>query len=177
MVNCGCPGRIWGFIDGHFRPFSRPASREHMFYSGHKRLHGMVFQAITTPDGLTSSLFSPFIGRTNDWGMFNASRIPYRLHRMMPASNKMLYLYSDPASHCSYGVVCPFGPRKQLSRRKRRFNKELSAHRITVEHSFGQIFRQWTSLSFKQGLKIGNQEVAAFSLVAALLSNCHKLRV
>jgi hypothetical protein len=98
-----------------------------MFYSGHKRLHGMVFQAITTPDGLTSSLFGPFIGRTNDWGMFNASEIPYRLHRMMPASNKMLYLYSDPASHCSYSVICPFGPRKQLSRRKRRFNKELSA--------------------------------------------------
>jgi hypothetical protein len=144
-----------------------------MFYSGHERLHRMVFQAITTPDGLISSLFGPFTSRTNDLGMFNASRVPHRLHRMMPASNKMLYLDGDPAYHYSYGVICSFGLRKQLSRRKRRFNKELSAHRIAVEHSFGQIFRQWTSLPFEQGLKIGNQAVTAFPLVTALLSNCH----
>lgn len=106
--------------------------------------------------------------------MFNASRVPRRLRRMMPiAGNRTLYLYGDPAYHCSHGVICPFGPRKQISARKRRFNKKLSSHRIAVEHSFGQIFRQWTSLSFKQGLRIGNQAVAAFFLVAVLLSNCH----
>jgi hypothetical protein len=141
MINCGCPGRIWGFIDVPFTSFSRPVSRQHMFYSGHKRLHGMVFQAITTPDGLISSVFGPFIRGINDWGMFNASRVPHRLHRMIPVSNKMLYLYGDPAYHCSYGLICPFGPRKQLSRRKRRFNKELSAHRIAVLTSSRSLVR------------------------------------
>jgi hypothetical protein len=169
-----CGGRIWGFIDGHFTPFSRPESNQHMFYSGHKKLHGMVFQAITTPDGLISSLFGPFVGRTNDWGMYNASRVPRRLHRMMPADGPrpMLYLYGDPAYHLSHGVMSPFGPRKQISSRKRRFNKTLSRHRISVEHSFGQIFNLFKSLSFQKGLRVGDQAVAAFFLVAALLCNC-----
>jgi hypothetical protein len=146
-----------------------------MFYSGHNKLHGMVFQAITTPDGLVSSLFGPFISRSNDWGVYKDSRVAHRLHRMMPAggNRQMLYLYGDPAYHLSHGVISPYGPRKQISQRKRRFNKDLSSHRIAVEHSFGQIFRLWTSLSFKQGLKVGNQAVAAFFVVAVLLSNCH----
>jgi hypothetical protein len=70
-------------------------------------------------------------------------------------------------------MISPYGPRKQISQRKRRFNKDLSSHQIAIEHSFGQIFSLWTSLSFKQGLKVGNQAVAAFFVVAVLLSNCH----
>ena len=63
-----CP-RIWGFVDGTFRGFSRPgASNEaqRRAYSGHKRQHGQNFQAIVTPNGLVSSLIGPFFGPTND---------------------------------------------------------------------------------------------------------------
>jgi hypothetical protein len=92
---------------------------------------------------------------------------------MMPAGGvrPMLYLYGDPAYHLSHGVMSPFGPRKQISSRKRRFNKNLSRHRISVEHSFGQIFNLFKSLSFQKGLRVGDQAVAVFFFVAALLCN------
>jgi hypothetical protein len=134
VVNKGCPSRIYGFIDGHFSPFSRPMSRQHMFYSGHKKPHGMVYQAITTPDSLVSSLFGPSISRSNDWGMYKDSRVAYRLHRIMPtgSNRQLLYLYGNPAYYLSHGVISPYGPRKQISQHKRRFNKDLSSHRIAV---------------------------------------------
>jgi hypothetical protein len=61
----------------------------------------MVFQAITTPDSLVSSLFGPFIGRSNDWGVYKDSRVAPRLHRMMPvgSNRQMLYLYGDPVEN------------------------------------------------------------------------------
>jgi hypothetical protein len=135
----------------------------------------MVFQAITTPDGLVSSLFGPFISRSDNWGMYKDSRVAHRVHRMMPAGSnrQMLYLYGDSAYHLSHGVISLSGPRKQISQRKRRFNKDVSSHWIAVEHYFGQVFRLWTSLCSKQGLEVGNQAVAAFFVVAMLLSNCH----
>jgi hypothetical protein len=87
----------------------------------------MVFQAITTPDGLVSSLFGPFISRSNNWGMYKDSRVAHRVHRMMPAGSnrQMLYLYGDSAYHLSHGVISLSGPRKQISQRKRRFNKDV----------------------------------------------------
>ena len=36
----------------------------------------MKFQVIVTPDGLISSLISPFKGRKNDWGMYKDLRVP-----------------------------------------------------------------------------------------------------
>lgn len=93
---------------------------------------------------------------------------------MMPAGRNrpMLYLYGDPAYHLSHGIISPFGPRKQISKCKRDFNKTLSRHRISVEHSFGQIFNLFKSLSFQKGLRVGGQAVAAFFIVAVLLCNC-----
>ena len=58
--------RIWGFIDGTFRPFCRPTEGQETWYSGHAKAHGMKFQAITTPDSLVSSLIRPFSGPIND---------------------------------------------------------------------------------------------------------------
>ena len=71
----GC-GRIWSFVDGHFRGFCRPGGGQRVqqrLYSGHKRAHGINWQAITTPDSLVSSLTGPFAGPVNDWAMWQRS--------------------------------------------------------------------------------------------------------
>lgn len=61
-----CWGRIWGFIDGHFKPMARPLQRQRDVYSGHAKTHGMKFSAIVTPDGMVYCFEGPYIGKQND---------------------------------------------------------------------------------------------------------------
>ncbi len=57
---------FWCFIDGTLNATCRPVVDQQQFYSGHKQKHGYKFQLIITPDGLVSSLMSPFIGLRGD---------------------------------------------------------------------------------------------------------------
>ncbi|KAJ9273827.1 hypothetical protein DTO212C5_106 [Paecilomyces variotii] len=47
----------------------------------------------------------------------------------------------------------------------------MSKHRISVEHGFGQIQKYWMRNSFHLVNQVGNSPVAAYYLVAALMSN------
>jgi hypothetical protein len=59
---------VWDFVDGNFCGFCRPEGieRQRAFYSGHKKAHGMKFQAIVTPDGLASSSTGPWPSPINN---------------------------------------------------------------------------------------------------------------
>ena len=59
----------WGFIDGTLRPMCRPKINQQEAYNGHKRCHGIKFQSIVAPNGLTAHLFGPFEGRRHDSAM------------------------------------------------------------------------------------------------------------
>jgi hypothetical protein len=43
---------FWGFIDETFRPSCQPIESLDVMYGGHKRQHGLKFQAIMGADGL-----------------------------------------------------------------------------------------------------------------------------
>jgi hypothetical protein len=165
-----CPSRIWGFIDGHFVPFSRPKKNQRWYYSGYKKVYRMNWQVIVTPDGLMNSVIGPFEGKANDWGMYSSTRISRRLERMMGSSERpracsrrMLYLYGDSAYNLTTGIVGPFGP-GIVSQCKSDFNTSLSAYRISVEWAFREIFQQFIATAFAKGMKIGKQPVTAFFL-------------
>ena len=49
----------WGFIDGTLRPICRPVDRQRVVYNGHKRTHGLKFQAVAAADGIIAHLFGP----------------------------------------------------------------------------------------------------------------------
>jgi hypothetical protein len=95
---------------------------------------------------------------------------------MMRAPRQCLYLYGDPAYHCTFGVCAPFMTtslrgRRNLTVDQQRFNEKLASMRISVEHAFGDALRKWTyTVSHKQ-LRSGSQAVGAFFRVAVLLNN------
>ena len=39
----------WGFVDGTVRPICRPDQHQGVTYNGHKRIHALKFQSVTTP--------------------------------------------------------------------------------------------------------------------------------
>ena len=90
--------------------------------------------------------------------------------------HETLYIYGDPAYNGSFGIVSGWkDPRgcRYLSTEKQRFNKVLSSIRIAVEQSFGRTQVLWTYTAFNKGLAAGWQPVAAYFVVAVLLTNCH----
>lgn len=136
-----CWGRIWGFIDGHFQAFARPGMNQRWFYSGHAKVHGLKYQAIITPDGMIYSLYGPYEGKKNDWSIWIESGAIPRLRRMITTPRESLYLFGNPAYHCSFGVCAPFmtstAGSGNLTANEQRFNTKLSSVRISVEYAFG----------------------------------------
>jgi DDE superfamily endonuclease len=163
-------------VDGTFRGHRRPKdyNSQRTVYSGHKRAHGMNYQAIVTPDGLVSSIIGPFAGANNDWAMWKRSGCEEEIRQVMDG-HETLYIYRDPAYNASFGVACPFKHpqgRRHLTHAEQHFNKALSTVRIAVEQAFRDIQVQWTYTAFGKGLTAGAQPVAAQFIVAVLLTNC-----
>ena len=50
----GAPlSNCFGFIDGTVIPILRPNSNQRILFNGHKRIHGVKFQSLALPNGLT----------------------------------------------------------------------------------------------------------------------------
>ena len=81
--------RIWGFIDGTVRPMCRPRVNQCMFCNGHKRVHAMKFQVVTTPDGLICHLYGFVVGSRHLAGVLAESGLLPQIqqHMQLPAGS------------------------------------------------------------------------------------------
>ncbi|KAA8565420.1 hypothetical protein EYC84_009280 [Monilinia fructicola] len=176
------PG-IYGFVDNTFRGVNRPGGdqlNQRVVQSGREHSHGIVWQAIATPDLLISSLSEPFPASTNDRVMWQRSEVVDRINEVMGdrPEEEMLRIYGDPTYNSTYGIVCPFegnrrmGGRHTLPEDEKQFNRDLAHVRITVEQAFGKIESLWTYTAFSKGVTLGNQPVAVYFRTAVLLTNC-----
>ena len=65
VADRGAPLRnCFGFIDGTVRPICRPKKNQRVVYNGHKRVHGLKFQALSLPNGLVAKLYGP-VGKSD----------------------------------------------------------------------------------------------------------------
>ena len=171
----GGSGYIWGFIDGTFRGFCRPAYKQRWWYSGHKKAHGLKWQAIVTPDGLIASISGPFHGKINDSTMVAESRLNEHLRSFWSTNQtrEILYLYGDQAYSSQAYILSPWPETPTMSKQRKRFNRSLQKSRIAVECLFGMTQSMWTTNAFKHNLKMGNMAVASYWQVSVLLTNCY----
>jgi hypothetical protein len=143
-------------------------------YSSYYKDHGMKWQAIVTPNGLVSSLCRPYSGPANDWTMVQDSGVLDRC-RQVYSDNRRLYIYSDPAYIGAFGIMGPYqhlGGRHALPLNEHQFNVALSSVRISVEHAFGHVMKQWGFTAFSEGLSEGLSPVATYFTTAVLFTNC-----
>lgn len=167
--------RIWGFLDGTLKPICRPSEDQRLYYSGHKHFHGFKYLGVITPDGLFASLYGPVVGSRGDWFLWRSSGLEDRiLRQFVEAGNpERLFLYGDPAFTGSEVTMGSYRrPRGgMLSRRQQDFNTEMSKHRISVEHGFGDVANHWMKTSTHLNNRIGSAPVAAYYLAAVLMTN------
>ncbi|KAE8976455.1 hypothetical protein PF005_g25832 [Phytophthora fragariae] len=167
---------IFAFPDGTKIPICRPSPRrghrsenlQRQVYSGHKRVHCLLFQGLSTPDGLCIHFFGPYEGRRHDTTLFSGSGILRYFDKHSIFEGKTIF--GDPAYSVSKYVVTRFKSVVQTTY-ERIFNKEMSAVRTAVEWNFGIMKRVWAFIDFKKNLKLRLSPVGKFVRVVMLLTN------
>ena len=141
-------------------------------YSGHKRCHGIKFQNVTTPDGLIAHLYGGIAGSRHDSHMLDNSNILPRLQAAMTGNQQRIYaLFGDPAYPQSphlMGGIQGAAPNSMEAA----WNRRMARARICVEWTFGEVGRQFRSLSLKPTMMIYRFPVTKYYFVAVLLMNC-----
>lgn len=76
LTNC------FGFVDGTLRQIARPSKNQRLVYNGHKRVHGIKFQSVVTPNGIIANLTGPYLGRRHDSTILHQSNMMNELRQM-----------------------------------------------------------------------------------------------
>ncbi|XP_067676193.1 uncharacterized protein [Haliotis asinina] len=166
LTNC------WGFIDGTVRPICRPQQNQKLVFNGHKRVHGLKYQSIVTPNGMIAHLYGPIEGRRHDAGMLRESDVEKDMSENMTFRNNVFCVYGDPAYPVSPYIIAPYRG-GVMTANQALFNKKMSAVRICVEWTFGKLLTLFAFLDFKKNQKLYLQPVGKYYKVAAILTNCH----
>ena len=90
-----------GFTDCTRTRMTRPGGNgtlQQVYYSGHKRMHCLVYQTITTPDGFLFALYGPKAGRRHYLTLLRDSGWEDVLETCLNINSRQFYVYGD----CAY---------------------------------------------------------------------------
>lgn len=130
-----------GFIDCTKIRMCRPGghgTNQRSVYSGHKRMHCLSYQTLTTPDGLIFALWGPEVGRRHDLTLLRKSGWEEIFSESLLIDGVQHYIYCDAAYNLRPYMQVPFvivGEDEQ----KKAFNKSMSKMRVSVEWSYGEV--------------------------------------
>ena len=160
----------FGFIDGTVREIARPKYNQRVMYNGHKRVHGIKFQSVVTPNGLIANLCGPFEGKRHDSVMLHESGLLNELQRVAFYNGQPLCLYGDPAYPLGVHLQAPYRS-NNLTPQMTLYNKAMSEIRVSVELLFGNICNYFKFIDFKKQMKVHLSAVGKMYFVCALLEN------
>lgn len=164
---------VWGFLDGTINRVCRPVRHQRLLFSGHKRVHCLKYQAVTTPCGLIANLFGPMEGRRHDMAMLDESDLlnQMQLH-LTPPGHPDYVVFADQGYAMSRFVQTPYRG-NHLNEVHARFNTIMSSLRVAVEWGFGRVDSLFAFCAYKKNLKVLLSPVGTYYRVAVLLTNCH----
>lgn len=185
---------VWGFIDCTIRVMCRPSHHQRQAYNGHKRFHGLKYQAVMLPNGLFGHLFGPIEARHNDAYTLTESGLMEEcaLHAKLPnvledtgegggagdggggmdtsMGPSCLQLFGDPAYGLNSQIISPF-PKPGRHDDRQEWNTRMSKVRIEVEHGFTLVTNNWRLLGAKWKLHVFQSPVGRYYRVGVLLTN------
>ena len=162
-----------GFLDCTKIQNSRPGGAaiiQRACYSGHKRFHCLIYQTITTPDGLMFYLYGPEVGRRHDMTLYKESNLEADLQENMIVDRTQYCLYGDAAYIPREYLQVAF-PRAGATDGQRVYGALMSAVREAVEWTYKDLKQMWSSQDFKRQLKIRKCPIALLYKAAGLLWN------
>ena len=138
-------------------------------YNGHKRVHGIIFQSVVTPNGLIANLSGPFEGKSHDSVMLHESDLLNELRQVAFYNGQPLCLYGDPAYPLGVHLQAPY--RNKLTSQITLYNKAMSEVLVSGELLFGNICNYFEFIDFKKQMKVHLSAVGKMYFVCALFEN------
>lgn len=176
LVEAGCSlDNCWGFLDGTLRKVARPDWNQRILYNGWKRYHALKYHCLLTPDGLIAHVYGPVEGRRHDEVVYRMSGLPelLALHSWDVDGGPMV-IYGDSGYGLSNHLLSPFSS-INISSDQKRWNYQMSRVRQSVEWSFANITRLWTTLDFPRINRVLQTATGLHYLAAVLLANAHAI--
>jgi DDE superfamily endonuclease len=120
------------FVDATEQEIQRPQKRQKRYYSGKKKKHTIKNQITVDRSGKIRAVTPSVPGKKHDKKLFDEKK---------PSLPVKTEITGDLGYIGSEGVKTPNKKQKgkELTKKEKQFNKELSKRRITVEHSFGKM--------------------------------------
>ncbi|OAD76931.1 hypothetical protein PHYBLDRAFT_142439 [Phycomyces blakesleeanus NRRL 1555(-)] len=174
-----------GFIDGTFNKIARPIVDQKGAYNDHYRGHGLKYQAVVTPNGITSSIMGSDTGRNHGVHMYCKSQLDAMMcvaFDFTSINGPCYYLHGDLAYTTSDHMMIPFRRHKYCTviyldetadEQELAINKSMSAVRISVEHKFAYVGSLWAFLKYSQTQRSGQSPVGLYYIVGTFLKNLH----
>ncbi|KAM7311147.1 hypothetical protein ISCGN_008054 [Ixodes scapularis] len=128
--------KCWGFIDGTARPICRPSKDQRPYFSGHKRVHALKYQAVMCANGMICQLDGPFPGHKHDAGILRISGLLDKMEKLV--QDQKYVIYGDPAYPLGRFLYKPHRG-AVLTQSEVNFNKAMSTVRQAVEWGFGKV--------------------------------------
>ncbi|OAD80322.1 hypothetical protein PHYBLDRAFT_137878 [Phycomyces blakesleeanus NRRL 1555(-)] len=129
-----------GFIDGTFNKIARLIVDQEGAYNSHYQGHGLKYQTVVIPDGITSSIMRLDSSRNHDMCMYCKSQLDVMMciaFDFTSINGPCYYLYGDPAYTTSDHMMIPFR-RQTADEQELAINKSMSAVQISIEHKFAE---------------------------------------
>lgn len=162
-----------GFIDCTKIRMTRPGghgSMQRSCYSGHKRMHCLIYQTVTTPDGIIFSMYGPEVGRRHDTTLLRQSGLEDRLEQCLLLDGRQFYVYGDAAYMTRPWLQTAF-ERLGATPSQEAYNKSMSAVRVTVEWNYKDLKQQWSLNDYARSLSVRKAPIALLYQASALLLN------
>lgn len=162
-----------GFIDGTKIKISRPGgptTNQRSVYSGHKRMHCLSFQTISTPDGLIFHVFGPIEGRQPDAYLYLKSNLEQYLQQYLNNEGVQYYIYGDQAYHMRPWMQVGY-PKRNSTPEQRKHNRAMNSARVCVEWSYGEVKNSFATQDFARKMQVMKLPVGLLYVVSILLRN------
>ena len=116
---------VWGLIDGTARPSCIPKVNHRRLYNGHKQLHTLKYQSVTTPSGIIANLFGPVEGKRHDCAVLEMSGLLQTLQRYSHGPNgELLCIFGDLVFPLRRNLLVPYNG-AQLTQEQMNFNGQF----------------------------------------------------
>ena len=119
-------------------------------------------------------MYGPVPGSFHDARMLNESGLMELMRKSevwTPTPQTGYYFYGDQAYKSSPQIIGP--TRHNATVLQKACNAKMSSLRISVEHGFGKVLRDFAFNAFPENLKLGLQPLGKYFIVSTFLTNCH----
>ncbi|OAD65634.1 hypothetical protein PHYBLDRAFT_70755 [Phycomyces blakesleeanus NRRL 1555(-)] len=164
-----------GFIDGLFNRSAKPDCDQEVISNEYSSEYGLKYQAVVTPDGITSSIMGPEIGNPKDMNFYENSGLENSMREAFDfksSNGPCYYVYGDKNYTESALIMAPFH-KLPLDEVELDINKTMAGLHRVVGNEFTHVGNLWEFLRYSQTQRSDQSSFELYYTVGTFLKNIH----